>query len=811
MGVNVEALKAKSESSTPEPVPTPVRTGPQLIGHLSLANDEARRTFEEIADNHYQYNTLGRSREELESMTCDCVYEHDEDPPHVACGEGSDCINRLTQVECLPGDCRCKSYCQNQRFQRKQYAPIEIVKTEMKGFGLRAADNIPKDAFIYEYVGDVVSNPSFVKRMRQYAEEGIRHFYFMLLQRDEFIDATKRGGIGRFANHSCSPNCYVAKWTVGDRVRMGIFAKRKIQKHEELTFNYNVDRYGHEAQTCYCGEPQCVGFIGGKTQTDVGAMDDMYLDALGLTDEIERLGLKGNKKRRGKKLDEDYMPAMKPLLEKEVPKFIQAMRSMPKRLLIVKLLTRMQNTDDQAVFRQIMRLRGFSLMTNVMDDYKEDSEVLSLAVSCMSKWPLLSRNKIDDSKISGPVQRCTESDNELLKTAAQKLLDAWSVLETAYRIPKRLKDTDDNSSVTHDFLTPADLFGSAADLRPSKKYKKEFDDAPILDIKPLGYAVQPREAREAPSTPVFVPEEPKEPLIKRPSKAQTASIIAAALATQQAEAAAAAVRAEEEKKKAEAKAEREKRRHERKERERSKKDKAASREANKEKRLLKLVGAVVVKVMSKYKAKLPTETFKKHAKELTHLVAEKEKKTASYKDDKLDALPDEKQAKIKKFAKEYIHKVIHRLEKGKRTSGSGPGSRSGSGVLQSPLTPPSSSIPVTLSTWPTLLSAEGDEAEGDLGMTVEEAMDLSDEESEGDEEEDEESREEKGRGEDEDMLDANLISRGPDEPASTESVEPATPISCEGLTDPRLRLGATWDKNDSGHPSLQQEELMVLS
>ena len=26
---------------------------------------------------------------------------------------------------------------------------------------------------------------------------------------------------------------------------MGIFAKRDIQKHEEITFNYNVDRYGY--------------------------------------------------------------------------------------------------------------------------------------------------------------------------------------------------------------------------------------------------------------------------------------------------------------------------------------------------------------------------------------------------------------------------------------------------------------------------------------------------------------------------------------------------------------------------------------
>lgn len=60
-------------------------------------------------------------------------------------------------------------------------------------------------------------------------------------------------------------------------MRMGIFTKRAIQKDEELTFNYNVDRYGHEAQECYCGEPNCVGFIGGKTQTDVDGMDDLLL------------------------------------------------------------------------------------------------------------------------------------------------------------------------------------------------------------------------------------------------------------------------------------------------------------------------------------------------------------------------------------------------------------------------------------------------------------------------------------------------------------------------------------------------------
>jgi [histone H3]-lysine36 N-trimethyltransferase len=66
-----------------------------------------------------------------------------------------------------------------------------------------------------------------------------------------------------------------------------------------------------------------VGFIGGKTQTDLGGMDDLYINgkphrlqtlnpasenplALGIADEVERLGLKGNRRKKGKKLDEDF-------------------------------------------------------------------------------------------------------------------------------------------------------------------------------------------------------------------------------------------------------------------------------------------------------------------------------------------------------------------------------------------------------------------------------------------------------------------------------------------------------------------------
>jgi hypothetical protein len=45
----------------------------------------------------------------------------------------------------------------------------------------------------------------------------------------------------------------------------------------------------------------------------------------------------------------------------------------------------------------------------------------------MSTWPLISRNKVEDSKVSAPVQRCTESDI-VLKKAAEEVYTVSSSL-----------------------------------------------------------------------------------------------------------------------------------------------------------------------------------------------------------------------------------------------------------------------------------------------------------------------------------------------------------------------------------------------
>lgn len=54
----------------------------------------------------------------------------------------------------------------------------------------------------------------------------------------QVIDATRKGAISRFINHSCGPNCETQKWIVDGVQRIGIFTKQDVSKGEELTFDY---------------------------------------------------------------------------------------------------------------------------------------------------------------------------------------------------------------------------------------------------------------------------------------------------------------------------------------------------------------------------------------------------------------------------------------------------------------------------------------------------------------------------------------------------------------------------------------------
>lgn len=420
----------------------PVAREVPLYSHLPDVTAESCATFQVIPDCLYGSKNLGST--DNDALDCDCREEW-RDGENFACGEDSDCINRATKMECSADAGNCGGGCQNRRFQRKQYADVTVIKTEKKGFGLRANSPLEPNDFIYEYIGEVINEPTFRRRMMQYDEEGIKHFYFMSLNKNEFVDATKKGNLGRFCNHSCSPNCFVDKWVVGDKLRMGIFALRKIQAGEELVFNYNVDRYGAEPQPCYCGEPNCVGFIGGKTQTERATkLPTATVEALGIdgTDGWDTQVPKKLRKKRPDEDDEEYVNSIQPrsLTEDDARKVMATLMQCKEKWIAVKLLERIQRCDEERVIHCVMRMHAYQILKTTLNTFIDDHNVVLQVLSILDKFPRLTRNKIQDSNIEATIQTLAESEHEDVASQSKKLLDEWSKLEVAYRIRRRKVD-----------------------------------------------------------------------------------------------------------------------------------------------------------------------------------------------------------------------------------------------------------------------------------------------------------------------------------------------------------------------------------
>lgn len=57
-------------------------------------------------------------------------------------------------------------------------------------------------------------------------------------------------------------------------MRVGFFSKKSISKGEEITFDYKYERYGQQAQECFCGSSNCRGWLGGEPGNDDDDDDD---------------------------------------------------------------------------------------------------------------------------------------------------------------------------------------------------------------------------------------------------------------------------------------------------------------------------------------------------------------------------------------------------------------------------------------------------------------------------------------------------------------------------------------------------------
>lgn len=85
-----------------------------------------------------------------------------------------------------------------------------------------------------------------------------RGIYMFRLDEERVVDATLSGGLARYINHSCNPNCVTETVEVERDLRIIIFAKRRINRGEELSYDYkfDIEDDAHKI-SCMCGAPNC--------------------------------------------------------------------------------------------------------------------------------------------------------------------------------------------------------------------------------------------------------------------------------------------------------------------------------------------------------------------------------------------------------------------------------------------------------------------------------------------------------------------------------------------------------------------------
>jgi hypothetical protein len=188
-----------------------------------------------------------------------CVCRRDRDDPTVMTCIDLSCVLFACQEECR-SSCEAGDQCGNKRIQRRQWKDLEVFDAGKKGRGLRILEECARGDFIAEYVGRAIPKHCLPTLFHRYANE--RRLYIMALDNNIYLDARRRGGIARYINHSCEPNCVVERWKVRGILRAAVIATKDLEAGTELSFDYQWERKRGRAPTkCHCGAPTCRGTL----------------------------------------------------------------------------------------------------------------------------------------------------------------------------------------------------------------------------------------------------------------------------------------------------------------------------------------------------------------------------------------------------------------------------------------------------------------------------------------------------------------------------------------------------------------------
>lgn len=144
---------------------------------------------------------------------------------------------------------------------------IAARRSAIHGNGVFATAAIKKGERVVEYKGRRRTHEEVDAGDTGDADSG--HTFLFTLNDEYVIDANYEGGVAKWINHSCDPNCeaVLEEDEGGDprKDRVFIEAIRNIAKGEELSYNYGITlaekhtKRLKEIWACRCGSPACTG------------------------------------------------------------------------------------------------------------------------------------------------------------------------------------------------------------------------------------------------------------------------------------------------------------------------------------------------------------------------------------------------------------------------------------------------------------------------------------------------------------------------------------------------------------------------
>ena len=138
---------------------------------------------------------------------------------------------------------------------------VYVGQSKIVGSGLFAGVEIPYRTVFLEYSGERISCTEAEIREKRYERDCVCGDYmYKFPDGSEVVDATREGGLARFANHSCDANAMLDYRVLpNSSFKIAVLvALKKIKKGEEITVRYNFTyEAGDRLIWCRCRSKNC--------------------------------------------------------------------------------------------------------------------------------------------------------------------------------------------------------------------------------------------------------------------------------------------------------------------------------------------------------------------------------------------------------------------------------------------------------------------------------------------------------------------------------------------------------------------------